>query len=397
MALLGYVISLKAGKDYETLVLERICRPLGMDSTCVTLTPELRSQLAVGHAMPGRPVVNEDFSCFGGAGGLYSTANDLLKFVSAEMGLTPSSLTPLMQKARAVHHLESGLNVRLAWFANSSNFSHRGDTYGYQADLQFDLQKRRGVVMLSNCARTGIIHALQGPLMNDHSLRPSGIVPVDPKLLDGYVGQYRTSDGAIIAARHEGKRFILRELGHTGERSRNFSFEVYPKSESVFSNKMWDAQATFVRGGQGITLTVSVPQGTLVATQISTTVPETPPPFRIDPKIYDDYVGRYRRTFLFGLFHLGPSFNIRRETDELGDHLVGYITGKHIDTYIPSLSGNLYGGEIFPESETVFFTPFRSDLRIRFDRNKNGKANHVVIDLGGSTIRAARVSDQPAK
>jgi CubicO group peptidase (beta-lactamase class C family) len=33
MELLGHVIALKTGKDYETLVLERICRPLGMDST----------------------------------------------------------------------------------------------------------------------------------------------------------------------------------------------------------------------------------------------------------------------------------------------------------------------------------------------------------------------------
>jgi hypothetical protein len=33
MGLLGHVIALKACKDYETLVVERICQPLGMDST----------------------------------------------------------------------------------------------------------------------------------------------------------------------------------------------------------------------------------------------------------------------------------------------------------------------------------------------------------------------------
>ena len=33
MGLLGHVIALKAGTDYESLVVERICRPLKMDST----------------------------------------------------------------------------------------------------------------------------------------------------------------------------------------------------------------------------------------------------------------------------------------------------------------------------------------------------------------------------
>ena len=41
--LLGHVIALRAGAGYETLVRGRIARPLKMDSTCITLTPELPS------------------------------------------------------------------------------------------------------------------------------------------------------------------------------------------------------------------------------------------------------------------------------------------------------------------------------------------------------------------
>src|SRR2546427_61949 len=103
MQLLGHVIALKAGKDYETLVIERICQPLGMDSTLITLTPELRSRLAIGHAIPGRPVGGMDFLFLPGAGGLRSTANDLLKFVSAYVGVTPSPTSLLMEKAKAFH------------------------------------------------------------------------------------------------------------------------------------------------------------------------------------------------------------------------------------------------------------------------------------------------------
>jgi len=392
IALLGYVIALKAGKDYDTLVVERICRPLGMDSTRITLTPELKSRLAIGHAVPGWPVVNEDFSFLVGAGALLSTANDLLKFVSANLGLTPSGLTPLMKQSRAVHRLPSGLQVHLGWFANGCNFSHGDDTLGYQADLRFDLQKKRGVVMLSNCTRTGIIDALEEPLMNGQSLRPSGIVPVDPGLLDSYVGQYQTGNGAIYTARHEGQRFILRWIGHPGERSPCFSFEVYPKSESVFWNKMWDTRATFVRGGQGITLTVSDSKSSFVATRISTTVPETPPPLRIDPKICNGYVGRYRCPFLLACFiSVRASTSAAKPTNWATTWSA--ISPANILTPISPVWQ--YGCEILPESETVFSAPWL-DLRVTFDRNKTGKANHVVIQLNGSTILAARVSGKPA-
>ena len=49
--LLGHVLALKAGKSYEELVESRICGPLGMKSTAITLTPEMRARLAeIGRA-----------------------------------------------------------------------------------------------------------------------------------------------------------------------------------------------------------------------------------------------------------------------------------------------------------------------------------------------------------
>ena len=49
MGLLGHVITLKAGMNYESLVVERICKPLKMNSTRITLTPELKSCFTTGH------------------------------------------------------------------------------------------------------------------------------------------------------------------------------------------------------------------------------------------------------------------------------------------------------------------------------------------------------------
>ena len=68
MAVLGHVIVLKANMDYQSLVVERISRPLHMDSTGVVLTPELKSRLAIRHGSDGKPGANWDFQVYAGAG-----------------------------------------------------------------------------------------------------------------------------------------------------------------------------------------------------------------------------------------------------------------------------------------------------------------------------------------
>src|SRR5439155_13346364 len=98
MALLGHVIALKVGTNFESLVVNRICRPLRMDSTRIALTPELKARLAMGHDDSGKPSPPWKLQAYSPAGDVHSTANDLLKYVSAHAGLAPSNLTPLMKE-----------------------------------------------------------------------------------------------------------------------------------------------------------------------------------------------------------------------------------------------------------------------------------------------------------
>ena len=67
VGLLGHVIALKAGTDYESLVVDRICRPLGMDSTRIHLTPELKARFAAGHNEYGYAVPAWDNPTLAGA------------------------------------------------------------------------------------------------------------------------------------------------------------------------------------------------------------------------------------------------------------------------------------------------------------------------------------------
>jgi CubicO group peptidase (beta-lactamase class C family) len=106
--LLGHVLCLAAGSDYERLVKERICRPLGMADTTIALTAEQQQRMAQGHAK-GKPVSNWDFPTLAGAGALRSTIRDMLKFLHAN--IEPDS-TPLADTVRLTHELQTRRQYR---------------------------------------------------------------------------------------------------------------------------------------------------------------------------------------------------------------------------------------------------------------------------------------------
>ena len=47
--LLGHVLALRAHTNYEDLVMARVCAPLGLTDTRITLTSSMRERLAQGH------------------------------------------------------------------------------------------------------------------------------------------------------------------------------------------------------------------------------------------------------------------------------------------------------------------------------------------------------------
>lgn len=159
MALLGHAMALRAGESYESLVVNRIARPLKMDSTRITLTPEQKARLARGHWADGKPSENVKFQVTASAGALLSTANDLLKFLSANLSLTRIELSPLMEEMQIIRHADAPKfgKTAMPWFdegvyqpPGSELLGHGGGGFGYLAFIGFDKKQRRGVVVLSN-------------------------------------------------------------------------------------------------------------------------------------------------------------------------------------------------------------------------------------------------------
>ena len=71
--LLGLALARRAGTSYGTLVQERICQPLGMQSTTTVTTPSMAQRLAMGHSRDLSTVPSWTFTkATAGAGGYAS-------------------------------------------------------------------------------------------------------------------------------------------------------------------------------------------------------------------------------------------------------------------------------------------------------------------------------------
>ena len=85
VGLLGYLLTRAAHTDYETLLRDRITRPLHMNDTMITLPPTDAARLAPAFDAFMRPVKPWDGGILVGCVGIRSSAADLLTFAVAAM------------------------------------------------------------------------------------------------------------------------------------------------------------------------------------------------------------------------------------------------------------------------------------------------------------------------
>ncbi|MBW4498003.1 MAG: serine hydrolase [Scytonema hyalinum WJT4-NPBG1] len=253
--LLGHILSLKAGIDYENLITTRICQPLKMDSTRIKLSPEMQARFATGHNQLGQPVKNWDIPTLAGAGALRSTANDLLKFLAANLDFSKSNLSPAIQRTHVVEHdtNSSDLKIGLGWHIlkkyGKEIIWHNGGTGGYHSFIGFDKNKRLGVVVLSNSVNDiddiGL-HLLEPKFELAKRTPPKEHKPIvlDPKIYDAYIGQYQLAPNFLLTISKEQDKLYAQATGQA-------RLELFAESETEFFIKEVDAQITFVKNEKG--------------------------------------------------------------------------------------------------------------------------------------------------
>jgi CubicO group peptidase (beta-lactamase class C family) len=154
--LLGIALARRAGKSYEELLIERVCDPLGLTHTRVTLSADMQKHLAQAHDLDLRPTPLWDFlPALQGAGAVRANVNDVTVFLKACMGLHAplgGSLARLLETRRPT--ILAGTDAGLGWFISSDGKEEiawkSGLTGGFNTFIGFSTQRRRGALVLSN-------------------------------------------------------------------------------------------------------------------------------------------------------------------------------------------------------------------------------------------------------
>jgi D-alanyl-D-alanine-carboxypeptidase/D-alanyl-D-alanine-endopeptidase len=293
--LLGHVLALRAGMSYEQLLRSRILEPLGMNSTGITLTEDMKARLSAGHNQSMENVANWDLPTLPGAGALRSTANDMLTFVAANLGYTKSPLAPAMAAMLKVRRPTGmpGVEIALGWHISTRDgheiIWHNGGTGGYRSFIGFDLSRRIGVVALSNAETdTGVDdigqHLLDTSVPLYQAPKEHKEAAVDPKLFDGYVGRYELAPNFILTVTREGNQLFTQATGQP-------KFEIFPESDRDYFLKVVDAQITFETDSQGRTTGLILHQNGMnqPANRMEGNAPAPKEHKRVavDPKLFD--------------------------------------------------------------------------------------------------------------
>lgn len=163
VALEGQLLARVAGTNYASLLVQRILAPLGMDDTYAPLTPEaLRGTATRGRSASGSPQDPWTLAGSAPAGGIRSTAADMAAYLAGMLeGTAPGAAAPRdilvpqnANNALAMHWFRQSHGKRSDRDADRPIAWHSGMTGGYAAFIALDLSTDRGLVLLSDTARS---------------------------------------------------------------------------------------------------------------------------------------------------------------------------------------------------------------------------------------------------
>jgi CubicO group peptidase (beta-lactamase class C family) len=155
---MGTIMERQTHKSFEALIKEKITDVLGMNNTSISLSTEAEQQAAKPYE--GRelqPAIK--FQAFNAAGGIKSTAGDLLKFANACINYTGNAdLTNAMKECEKIQFsgpeagggmVESGLAWSYLGLAIDNQYAlvHPGATFGHSSVLIINKKDKKAFVL----------------------------------------------------------------------------------------------------------------------------------------------------------------------------------------------------------------------------------------------------------
>lgn len=251
---LSYALAKRSGKDFETLLHERLLVSLGMHDTYIARRPP-QVRLAQGHLSTSEPAVPWDFPIdMAGVGGVRATLADMVRYAEGLLGIRESAITPALARTQQPVASVGGHDMGMSWFLAKRNgrtmIMHDGGTGGYTSFVAFDRPARRAVVLLSDTSLvsvggfTGIGFHLLDP--SSPAGAPRIAATADTKLIDALAGTYRLQTGLGMQLRRKGGVLTIQADGQPEfEMGYDSAGDFYPLKFDALLRPLRRADGTF--------------------------------------------------------------------------------------------------------------------------------------------------------
>lgn len=245
------IVEKASGKSYAAFLTNNIFKPLGMADTGYDSHAAIIPHRAAGYAPGATGPVNADYidmTIPQGAGALYSTTHDLLKWETGLYGgklLKPASLAAFATPFKNNYAFGVGVVRNDA----GTLISHSGGIEGFNTWLGYDPDRHLAVAVLANL-NGGAPGRLGDALM---TLARGGTVTLPneraettlaPAALQAYPGTYDVSPQFGFVVRLEGNKLIVQATGQA-------PLELHAEKPDHFFLKEVDAQIVFRRDESG--------------------------------------------------------------------------------------------------------------------------------------------------
>lgn len=162
VGLLGDILSRVEGKPFEQIIRERVTKPLDLKDTVVTLSDEQTTRFAPGFFGQSEAKPWSKMGTGTGAGGIRSTADDLLIYAESVMTSPQGDVGPSLAEAIRPRVRYDGRNwaIGLCWHSIVDDDGdlgerpavafHNGSTYSHVSALVVEPDAKRAVVVLIN-------------------------------------------------------------------------------------------------------------------------------------------------------------------------------------------------------------------------------------------------------
>jgi CubicO group peptidase (beta-lactamase class C family) len=365
--LLALIVERVSGQSFEAFLRENIFVPLAMKDTGYDSNTTLLPHRAAGYTPDAGGLANApyvDMHVPYGAGALYSTTHDLLRWTTALFGgrvLSPAALQKMIAPARN----NNGYGLVVGPLNGRTAIRHGGMIEGFSSHLAYYPESKITVAVLAN---------VYGPAAAELAAQLTAVAFGETVVLAGdrqeialpvatlqrYVGVYQLAPQFTNTIRLTAGQLTAQLSGQP-------ALPLFAESDRKFFLKAVDGQVEFVADDQGrVTHLVQQHGGrTAKAPRISETVIEHTA-ITLPRTTLAAYVGEYE-------LRPGIQLAVTLENDQLLSQLTGQAKM-----------------ELSPETENRFFFKI-VDAQLEFFKEPNGTVTHLLLHQGPQHIKGARL------